>query len=57
MNSNQLSGILRAVIPGVIAYAVGKGWVSASSAADLGAAVITIVMAGWSVYSNQEQPK
>lgn len=53
MNSDQLGGILRAIMPAAIAYAVAKGWVSASSAADVGAALVTLAMAVWSIYTNK----
>ncbi len=52
MNSDQVTGILRALVPAFIAYAVGRGWVSASSAGEVGAAIITLGAAGWSVYTN-----
>jgi hypothetical protein len=50
---NVISGILRAIVPAIIAYAVGKGWLSQSSAADVTAAIIALASAGWSVKSNQ----
>jgi hypothetical protein len=50
-------GILRAIVPGAVAYAVGKGWVPAGSAADIGAALIAIGAAAWSFISNIEAPK
>ena len=52
MNMNIISGVLRAVVPALIAYVVGKGWLSTSSAADVSAAIIAIISAGWSVQSN-----
>lgn len=56
MTQNQFMGVLRAVVPAALAYAVAKGWVSASSSADLGAALITALAAGWSIASNIETP-
>lgn len=52
MDMNTFNGILRAIVPALIAYAVGKGWVAASSAADISAAIITLAAAGWSVATN-----
>lgn len=52
MNLNQVNGILRAVIPALLAYAVGRGWLSDSSVGEITAAVITLVSAVWSVTSN-----
>ena len=57
MTQNQFMGILRAIVPGAVAYAVGRGWISASSAADIGAAVVTLAAAGWSFVSNMEEKK
>ncbi len=52
MNSNQVGGIVRAVIPAALAYAVAKGWLPASTVADVTAAVVTIAAAAWSVFTN-----
>src|ERR1051326_1432031 len=52
MDWNVINGILRAVVPAVLAYAVGKGWVTQSQAGDITAAVITLAAAGWSVKTN-----
>lgn len=58
MTQNQAMGILRAVVPGIVAYAVGKGWIPAGSAANVGAAVVAIGAAIWSYVSNiEEKPK
>ena len=53
MNTDQMTGIARAIVPALIAYAVGKGWVPAGAAADLGAAMLAIAAAVWSVVNNQ----
>lgn len=54
MNSNQVGGIVRAVVPAVLAYAVAKGWITASSVADVTTAVVTLAAAAWSVVTNAE---
>jgi hypothetical protein len=41
----------------MFAYAVAKGWVSQSEVADISAAILTLVAAGWSVYTNIEGKK
>ena len=53
MDINTLNGILRAIIPAAIAYAVGKGWISQSASADVSTAVLAIAAAMWSVVSNR----
>ncbi len=55
MDTNIVMGVLRAVVPGIVAYAVGRGWISSSSAGEIGAAVITLGAAAWSVYSNLDK--
>lgn len=52
MNQDQVTGLLRSLVPAIVAYIVGKGWIPASSAADVGAALTAIGMAGWSIYVN-----
>lgn len=56
MNGNQINGILRAVLPAALAYAVGRGWITQSDVGDITAAVITLASAAWSVYTNVETP-
>ena len=53
MNSDQLTGIIRAVVPALLAYAVGKGWLTTSMAADISAGVVAVAAAIWSVHNNQ----
>jgi hypothetical protein len=57
MNTNQINGILRAVIPAAIAFCVGKGWVPAAVQDSLGGDIIAIltpvIAAGWSVQTNK----
>lgn len=52
-NMNQVNGVLRALIPAVLAYAVGRGWITESSAGEVGAAIVTILSAGWSIHTNK----
>ena len=53
MNWNQINGILRAVLPAALAYAVGKGYLTDGAAADVSAAVIAVAAAIWSVVTNK----
>jgi hypothetical protein len=52
MDWNTVNGILRAILPAALAYAVGKGWITQNSVGDISAAVIAIGAAGWSVVTN-----
>ena len=57
LNQDQFMGILRALVPAGMAYAVGRGWVSASSAGEVSAAAITIGAAAWSGFANTNSAK
>lgn len=52
MDWNIINGVLRAVVPAALAYAVGKGWITQSQVGDITAAILTLAAAGWSVASN-----
>ena len=52
MSQVQFMGLLRAIVPAMIAYVVGKGWIPAGIAGDLAAAVMALAAAGWSMHSN-----
>lgn len=53
MNSDQVSGILRAVVPAALSYAVAKGWITTSMVGEITAALVTLSMAAWSIHNNQ----
>jgi len=53
MDLNTINGVIRAVAPAALAYAVGRGWLPAGSVADITAAIVAIAAALWSVKSNK----
>ena len=53
MDLNTINGIIRAVVPAALAYAVAKGWVTESSVGDITAAIVAIAAAVWSVKTNK----
>ncbi len=53
MNYDQWTGIVRAVAPALVAYAVGKGWITQGAAADITTALIAVAAAVWSVVNNK----
>lgn len=53
MTSNQLNGVLRAVLPAIVAYFAAKGVIPLAAANEIGLAIITIVCAVWSWKSNE----
>lgn len=55
--NNTINGILRAIVPAVMAYAAGKGWITQGAAAEIGAAIITIAAGIWSVTSKSSDTK
>jgi hypothetical protein len=52
INWNVVNGVLRSLVPALVAYLVGKGYLTESSAAGVGAALVALISAGWSVKSN-----
>ncbi len=50
---NTVNGIIRAILPAILAFAAGKGWVGEAAAADITSAAIAIAAAVWSVASNR----
>ncbi len=55
MNVNQVNGILRAIVPAALAWAVAKDWVTQNTVTDVTAAVVTIGAAAWSIYTNSNK--
>jgi|SRR3981081_2222268 hypothetical protein len=52
MNSDQWTGLLRTLVPPIVAYGVGHGYIPGAAAADIVAAVIAIGAAAWSWQTN-----
>ncbi len=55
MTTNQINGIIRAVVPALLAYFVAAGKLPDSFIPDVTAALVALVTAGaaaWSVFSN-----
>ncbi len=57
MNQDQITGILRALIPAVLAYVVGRGWLPETVVADVTAAALAIAAAVWSYVNNSTVSK
>lgn len=53
MNSDQWTGPLRAIVPAVTAYAVGKGWIPAGDYATPLIGIVTGIAAIWSYFTNK----
>lgn len=53
LNQSQVMGILRAVVPAAIAYAVGRGWIPSADSAGITNAILTLATAfGAAVWSS-----
>lgn len=53
MTSDQITGILRAILTAIGGYFVAKGLVDQATATAIVGAVLTLVGAAWSIYSNR----
>lgn len=53
MNYDQYTGIIRAVVPALISWLVAKGYFTETVGADVGAALVAIAAAVWSVLNNK----
>ncbi len=53
MNQDQLGGIVRAVVPPLVAYLAAKGIIPAGSADAVISAAIAVAAAIWSYLSNK----
>jgi hypothetical protein len=53
MNSDQLGGIVRAIVPPLVAYLVAKGVIPAGAADSIISAAVAVAAAAWSIVSNR----
>lgn len=54
MDINLINGVLRAVIPAVVAYLVGKGTIPAADYGPLIAGITAVSAAAWSIWSKKK---
>lgn len=57
MDANTVNGILRAIVPAGLSWAVAKGYLGESAVADITAAATAVASAIWSIFSNQTTTK
>ncbi len=53
MNSDMIGGVIRAIVPPVIAYLVGKGTLPAGDYGTVVTGFVSLLTAIWSIHSNQ----
>lgn len=54
MTSEEIGGIVRAIVAAIGGYFVGTGVVDANTATTIGGAVATIAVAVWSVWQKKK---
>lgn len=52
-DGNYIAGVMRAIVPAIVAWLVGRGYISPDAAGDVVAAVVAIAAAVWSVVSKR----
>ncbi len=52
MNYDQITGIIRSLVPAVLAFVAAKGWIPGDSIPLITTAVVAIAAAIWSVFNN-----
>ena len=57
MNQDQIMGVLRVLLPSILSYAVGKGWLTTSQVADVSAALVMLTGVAWSIVAHTDQAK
>lgn len=50
---NTINGVIRAVVPAIMAYVVGHGWIGQGAVSDITAAALALAAAGWSIHTNR----
>ena len=55
MSGDEIKGVVRAVVPALLVWAASKGWITAdTNVAELGAAIVTVFAAAWSIVSKRK---
>jgi hypothetical protein len=54
MKTEEIAGLVRALVAALGGYLVGQGLLDSESAMTIGGAVTTIAMAIWSIYSKRK---
>ena len=54
MTSDQIAGVVRALVAAVGGYFVGQGLVDAETVTTIGGAVATLAVAAWSIYAKRQ---
>lgn len=53
MNTDMIGGVIRAVVPAVLAYMIGKGILPAGDYSAVVTGLVALVTASWSVHTNK----
>ena len=52
MNQEQLLGIVRVIVPVLLSYVAGSGWIATGDIAQITAAIVTLAAVIWSVFAH-----
>lgn len=55
--SDKVFGVARAIVPTIVAYLVGRGYIPGGAAAEVSTAILALGAAGWSVYEKRAAGK
>lgn len=53
MNNDMIGGVIRAVVPPVLAYLIGKGTLPAGDYSAVVTGLVAMITAGWSIHTNK----
>ncbi len=54
---DNIKGALRALVPAVVAYLVGRGYIPANVATEAGALILAAGAVGWSIFDKRRSAK
>lgn len=54
---DQIKGALRAFVPALVAYLVGRGYIPAGVASEAGALILAAGAVGWSIFDKRRAAK
>ena len=53
LTSDQMGGIIRAIVPPILAWFLAKGYITSDQVAPIIAGAVAIATAAWSTYTNK----
>jgi hypothetical protein len=53
MNTDMIGGVIRAVVPPILAYLIGKGTLPAGDYSAVVTGLVAVITASWSIHTNK----